>query len=93
MNFTESCDSASELSYVIFPYLFKRRNESNQFLMIRQYFHYRTHPRYSMESGGEPPLQALEVTKIARAEMKRLQVSGYCEPKRYKTLDICAHLR
>ena len=31
MNFIESCESVSELSYVIFPYLFKRRNESNQF--------------------------------------------------------------
>jgi len=31
MNFTESYESVSELSYVICPYLFKRRNESNNF--------------------------------------------------------------
>ena len=30
MNFTESCESVSELSYVICPYLFKRRDESNR---------------------------------------------------------------
>jgi len=31
MNFTESCESVSELSYVICPHLFKRRNESYNF--------------------------------------------------------------
>ena len=35
MNFTESCESVSELSYVIFPYLFKRPNESNNFSQVQ----------------------------------------------------------